>query len=96
MEGMAYKEERETLEPGDLLFLYTDSVTEAMDIEHHKFSEDLLKDLLASLDTDDVEKTVDQTMAAVRAFEGEAEQADDITVLGIRFQGNPTGALIAE
>ena len=96
MEGMAYKEERETLEPGDLLFLYTDGVTEAMDIKHHKFSEDRLKDLLASLDTDDADKIVDHTMAAVRAFEGEAEQADDITVLGIRFQGNPTGALIAE
>ncbi len=67
-----------------------------MDIEHHLFSEDRLKDLLASLETDDADTAVDYTVAAVRAFEGEAEQADDITVLGLKFQGKPEDALRAE
>jgi ammonium transporter len=96
MEGMVYKEERDILEPGDLLFLYTDGVTEAMDIDHHLFSEDRLMDLLASLDTDDADTAVDDTVTAVRAFEGEAEQADDITVLGLRYQGKAEDALMAE
>jgi sigma-B regulation protein RsbU (phosphoserine phosphatase) len=96
MEGMVYKEERDTLEPGDLLFLYTDGVTEAMDVDHHLFSDDRLQDLLASLETDDADTAVDQTVSAVRAFEGEAEQADDITVLGLRYQGKPEDALMAE
>jgi Amt family ammonium transporter len=96
MEGMVYKEERDLLEPGDLLFLYTDGVTEAMDTENHLFSEDRLKDLLASLDTDDADTAVDHTVTAVRAFEGEAQQADDITVLGLRYQGQAEDALMAE
>ncbi len=55
MEGMVYKEERDRLEPGDLLFLYTDGVTEAMDTENHLFSEDRLKDLLTAKSTKDVQ-----------------------------------------
>ncbi len=78
------------------MFLYTDGVTEAMDVDHHLFSEDRLMDLLASLETDDADAAVDQTVTAVRAFEGEAEQADDITVLGLRYQGKPEDALMAK
>jgi sigma-B regulation protein RsbU (phosphoserine phosphatase) len=96
MEGMVYTEERDMLEPDDLLFLYTDGVTEAMDIGHHLFSEDRLKDLLASLETDDADTAVDDTVSAVRAFEGEAEQADDITVLGLKYQGKSEDALMVE
>jgi PAS domain S-box-containing protein len=96
MEGMVYKEERDTLEPGDLLFLYTDGVTEAIDTENHLFSEDRLKDLLTAKSTKDVQTAVDHTVAAVRAFEGEAEQTDDITVLALEFHGRPEDALRAE
>ncbi len=35
-------------------------------------------------------------MVAVKAFAGEAEQADDITVLTLAFHGSPEDALIAE
>jgi sigma-B regulation protein RsbU (phosphoserine phosphatase) len=35
-------------------------------------------------------------VAAVKAFEGEAEQADDITVLAVAFHRSPEDALIAE
>jgi sigma-B regulation protein RsbU (phosphoserine phosphatase) len=96
MEGMDYKEERDTLEPGDLLFLYADGVTEAMDPEHRLFSENRLKDLLTATDTKGAATAVDHTVAAVRAFEGEAEQADDITVLALEFHGRPEDALRAE
>jgi len=96
MEGMVYKEERDTLQPGDLLFLYTDGVTEAIDTEDHLFSEDRLKDLLTANDTKGAQTAVDHTVAAVRTFEGEAEQTDDITVLALEFHGRPEDALRAE
>jgi sigma-B regulation protein RsbU (phosphoserine phosphatase) len=96
MEGMVYKEARDTLEPGDLLFLYTDGVTEAIDAEDHLFSEDRLRDLLTAKSTKDVQTAVDHTVAAVRAFEGEAEQTDDVTVLALEFHGRPEDALRAE
>ncbi len=94
VEGMVYAEGRDTMEPGDLLLLYTDGVTEAMDIEDRLFSENRLEQLLASMDTDDADKVVDNTVVAVKAFAGEAEQADDITILALAFHGSPEDALI--
>ena len=84
------------MEPGDLLLLYTDGVTEAMDVEDRLFSDNRLEQLLTSMDTDDVDKVVDNIVAAVKAFEGEAERADDITVLALAFHGSPEDALRAE
>ena len=91
---MVYAEGRDTMAPGDLLLLFTDGVTEAMDIEDQLFSEKRLEQLLVSMDTDDADKVVDNTVVAVKAFEGEAEQADDITVLALAFHGSPEDALI--
>ena len=96
VEGMVYGEGRDAMEPGDLLLLYTDGVTEAMDVEDRLFSDNRLEQLLTSMDTDDVDTVVDNIVAAVKAFEGEAEQADDITVLALAFHGSPEDALIAE
>jgi serine phosphatase RsbU (regulator of sigma subunit)/anti-sigma regulatory factor (Ser/Thr protein kinase)/phosphoglycerate-specific signal transduction histidine kinase len=96
VEGMVYAEGRDTMAPGDLLLLYTDGVTEAMDVDDRLFSEQRLEELLTSMDADDADKVVDNTVAAVKAFEGEAEQADDITVLALTYHGSPEGALIAE
>jgi sigma-B regulation protein RsbU (phosphoserine phosphatase) len=96
MEGMVYSEERATLEPGDLLFLFTDGVTEAIDTENHFFSEDRLKDLLTAKSTKGAQTAVDHTVAAVMTFEGEAERTDDVTVLALEFHGRPDDALRAE
>jgi sigma-B regulation protein RsbU (phosphoserine phosphatase) len=94
VEGMVYAEGRDTMVPGDLLLLFTDGVTEAMDVEDRLFSEHRLEQLLTSMDTDDADKVVDGTVVAVKAFAGEAEQADDITVLALAFHGSPEDALI--
>ncbi len=94
VEGMVYGEGRDTMAPGDLLLLYTDGVTEAMDVEDRLFSDDRLEQLLGSMDTADADKVVDETVVAVKAFAGEAEQADDITILALAFHGSPEDALI--
>jgi serine phosphatase RsbU (regulator of sigma subunit) len=44
------------------------------------------------MDTDDADKVVDNTVVAVKAFAGEAEQADDITILALAFHGSPEDA----
>ncbi len=96
VEGMVYKEERDTMEPGDLLLLYSDGVTEARDSKKRLFSENRLKELLRAGNTDDAVTTVDNTLAAVRAFAGGAEQSDDITVLGLEFHGGSEEAPVAK
>ena len=96
VEGMVYKEDRDRMAPGDLLLLYTDGVTEARGPDDAMFSEERLRDLLASRKATGVEHVVADTVAAVRDFEQETEQADDITLLALAFHGSPRDAPSAE
>ncbi len=89
IEDAAYEEKRLTLAPGDMLYLYTDGVTEAMDAVKHLYTEERLQQTLNRVGTPDV--PVKDVLAAIRAdidaHAGGAEQSDDITMLGIRFLG---------
>ena len=85
MEGVRYKEQQLQLQQGDEIYLYTDGVTEAHNIDKQLFGEDRL---LASLN-ETAGMTVDaicrKVKADVDAFQGEAEQFDDITMLCVRL-----------
>ena len=86
-DGLAYGEDHLVMDSGDLLFLYTDGVTEAMDVDETLYSEDRLRDLLAAKDLSSVEHAVQVGVDDVWAFQGEAEQADDVTVLSVVYEG---------
>jgi len=87
MEGMNYGEDEVDLAEGDLLFLYTDGVTEAQNVHGELYGEPALVACLEAGASDDVRETVEATVQDVSRFEGEAEQADDVTVLAVRFNG---------
>jgi len=87
MEEAVYRTAETRLAPGETLVAYTDGVTEAMDPDQKLFSSERLLDLLAVQAGHDPETLDDAVLAAVRAFAGNAPQADDITVLSLRFQG---------
>ena len=86
VEDLEYKEDRLTLEPDDLLLLYTDGVTEAMNDRSELFEESRLVEVLRSPGADTAELQVQASVDAVKTFEGAAEQADDITVLALRYR----------
>lgn len=74
------------LEPNDTLVLFSDGVTEAMDPEDKEFTMPRLQQVLhgkheASLE--EIQKTV---LAAVEDFTRGARQADDLTLLCVRFR----------
>lgn len=81
------------LSPGDMLFLYTDGVTEAMDKEKNLYSEKRLEETLNNIDGSlSVEEILAEVRKDIAAYAGGAEQSDDITMLGVRFLGK-TGTL---
>ena len=96
MEGMEYKEQTLQLQKGDILYLYTDGVTEAMDKEENLYGEERLKKAL-SFGEDYPEPSSDcglprsicelVTGDLVEFVQG-AEQSDDITMLCIRYLGS--------
>ena len=87
MAGIAFKESTLQLEPGDELFLYTDGVTEADNRRRELFGKDRLKMVLGKSQALSVVDRLGEVMLAVKAFAGDAPQADDITMLGLRYHG---------
>ena len=79
-----YTEETLQLKKGDTLLLYTDGVTEAVDAEVNDYSEDRLKKLFDHSSKLSCQEVVDKVKADVKAFVGEAEQSDDITLLALK------------
>ena len=87
MEGSRYREYTLKLHPGDSLFVYTDGVTEATDAAQRLYgSERLLTALNQKADA-----RPGDLLSAVKAdidrFAGAAPQFDDITMLGLFYQG---------
>ncbi|WP_214412402.1 PP2C family protein-serine/threonine phosphatase [Sphaerisporangium fuscum] len=70
------------LDPGDLLFIYTDGVTEARAPDRGFFGEERMLDLLrgGAGSGADLLRRVD---GALSGFVGEAEQSDDITMMAV-------------
>jgi phosphoserine phosphatase RsbU/P len=87
MEGICYRCERLLLEPGDGLFLYTDGVTEAMNLREEIYSDQRLEQSLSALRGSGIREIVGGVMAEVRLFTGEAPQSDDITMMLIQYHG---------
>ncbi len=87
MPGIAFKESTIQLSPGDELFLYTDGVTEADNRRRELFGNNRLKSVLTKSQAGSVVDRLNEVMNAVRGFAGEAPQADDITMLGLRYHG---------
>jgi sigma-B regulation protein RsbU (phosphoserine phosphatase) len=76
------------LEPGDMLVLYTDGVTEAFDPAGEQFGESRLITTLSSLGAGaPPDEAARQVLAAVKGFEAGADQSDDITLLVVKYTG---------
>ena len=76
-----------TVQPGDLLYFYTDGVTEAISETDSFYGEERLDRLLLSLPAESTAKHVNDTIAAeVDTFAGKHDQADDITMLSLRYR----------
>jgi len=77
------KVRRTAMGPGDLLFLYTDGVTEAADGEAREFGEERLLALLAQSEPANAAQWIARVDAAVRQFSQGQAQFDDITCLAL-------------
>ena len=86
MEGMRYRENEMELHPGDRLFLYTDGVTEATDANKELYGDDRLQAALDRQGNVPVRQLLTGIKESIDAFVGDAEQFDDITMLGLEYR----------
>ncbi len=85
-EGEKYSQATVKLNTGDTVFLYTDGITEAINNEKKFYGDERLKNKLEKLINSD-ENIVTVIENDVKAFSGEAEQHDDITMLSLKIKG---------
>ena len=85
LEGLKFKEHEFELGHGDVLYCYTDGVTEATNANNELFGNDRLIEALNNAPDENMESLCKGVKKSIDDFVGEAPQFDDITMLGIRF-----------
>ncbi|MFQ5599881.1 MAG: PP2C family protein-serine/threonine phosphatase, partial [Candidatus Krumholzibacteriia bacterium] len=81
------------VQPGDLVCLYTDGITEAVGPMGEQFGEERLAELLCSnckLAPKQLQETI---IERIRDWQGEGEAGDDVTLVLLRVKQRPDAAL---
>lgn len=87
MEGIRFREHEFELRPGDSLFVYTDGVAEATNIQNELFGTERMLAALNKEPDAPPETILKNVKSAVDEFVGAAPQFDDITMLGFTYFG---------
>jgi len=87
MEGMPYEEYELNLNYGDMIFLYTDGLTEANDNYKEFYGEERLKAILNKHKDEKLSEIINEIIKDLSKFCNNQEQFDDITMLLLRYTG---------
>jgi serine phosphatase RsbU (regulator of sigma subunit)/CHASE2 domain-containing sensor protein len=87
VEEFVFPLDRDRMDVGEVLVLYTDGVTEAMNGARSLYGTERLTAVLAATSADNARRVIEVVTDDVRAFAAGAEQADDIALLAFRRTG---------
>jgi sigma-B regulation protein RsbU (phosphoserine phosphatase) len=79
-----FEQQSMTMRPGDVLLLYTDGVTEAMNSQRELFGDDRLAAVLRANHHRGPQEIINAVLTEVTAFAENQSQADDITMVVIK------------
>jgi sigma-B regulation protein RsbU (phosphoserine phosphatase) len=85
--GTSYSQTAVQLEPGDLLLLYTDGISESYDESGAQLGLEHLLSIARTLPTESAAAAGKGLVAAVARFRGDAPAADDETVVALQRRG---------
>jgi len=77
-------QEHVSLKKGDLLLVYTDGITEAMNAQRQQFGEKRLTDLVRYYHHLSAQEFIDKLSEEIALFTGDYPQSDDITFVAIK------------
>ena len=78
------------LEPGDLIFLFTDGLSEAMNEEEHEYGEERICDMLVAHRNEPPDRIVEVILEDVRTFDPTDPPRDDTTIIAIKMDNDRT------
>jgi sigma-B regulation protein RsbU (phosphoserine phosphatase) len=82
--GMEYEEKNISLYDGDILFMYTDGLVEAMNSEREQYGLDRVISRLIMYSDTDCGRIIDEIMDDVRGFTGGKPFEDDVTIFVVK------------
>jgi sigma-B regulation protein RsbU (phosphoserine phosphatase) len=77
--GIPYTTRNITLTAGDKLFLYTDGIPEAMNLNEEEYSDERMINFFKEYSGRPVDEFIKLIVEDVKGYAGETEQSDDIT-----------------
>ncbi len=86
-----YEEETLQLVPGDVILVFSDGVSEAIDVAGEEFGDDRIISCIQSHLHLDPQPLLDRLLAAVQQFSEGTVQRDDVTALVLRYSSAPPG-----
>jgi sigma-B regulation protein RsbU (phosphoserine phosphatase) len=86
-EDVTYEDGMARLDPGDIIVVFSDGVSEALSVTDEEFGEKRLQQLIERNPDASPQEMLDQVLAAVRDFTRGAVQNDDVTALVVRYVG---------
>lgn len=87
MPDFEYGEHTLRLGKGETLLIYTDGITEAMNVDEELYSDQRLERDLVELAGEPGQTIISDLADKVRAFAGQAPQSDDMTMLSLTYTG---------
>ncbi|MBQ3371476.1 MAG: SpoIIE family protein phosphatase [Mogibacterium sp.] len=87
MKDMKYTGYDMHLDPGDCLYVYTDGIPDAINVNEEEYGLERLLNALNTYKDASMEGLLQGVKADQDAFVGKADQFDDITMLGFRYNG---------
>jgi hypothetical protein len=82
-----YRQVEQSLEPGDLLILYSDGIVEAANADGEEFGDERLREAVEQCPSLTPDCIRDEIVQAVRSFIGRVPPHDDLTILAVQFEG---------
>lgn len=86
-EDAQYADVQEQMQPGDVLVIYSDGVTEALDVQGEEFGEARLVTVIEERRGEEATDLLDEIIEAVQTFARGAAQHDDVTALVVKYVG---------
>ncbi|MEE9170476.1 MAG: GAF domain-containing SpoIIE family protein phosphatase [bacterium] len=85
MPDVPYQSATRELAPGDVLFMFTDGITEAMNDKDEEYGEERLEPLLKNMVQNPLTEIMDGVESSIMDFVGDMPQTDDMTMLAMKI-----------
>ncbi len=84
MEEFSFEEETVPLQPGNVLVVYSDGITEAMNADGDQFGEERLVALVKEHQRESAENLIERIITGAKSYEAETPQTDDMTMIVVK------------